>query len=153
VSFRNPASARRRDTGVLGDVLVLISISTSNSIQSISEATISMLQKQTRGRELTDALLTTFTALLKSVPKTTEPLEVIRVPSKEPMFRANQLKEALDAAGFVGPPAYGTELVSGVGPGIYIRQNTKDGPIGTGIAAALRSVASTRELMHSVTVI
>jgi hypothetical protein len=73
------------------------------------------------------------------------------VPGKEPMFLANQLKEALDAAGFIGPPAYGNELVSGVGPGIYIRQNTKDGPIGTAIAAALKNVASTRELMHSVT--
>jgi hypothetical protein len=45
-----------------------------------------------------------------------------------------------------------TELswVSPVGPGIYIRQNTSDGPAARVLPLHSRARASTRELIHSV---
>jgi hypothetical protein len=61
-------------------------------------------------------------------------------PSNEPMFIANQQKETLDAGGFAG--LRHTELTwFPQSAQAYIRENTKDGPIGTCIAAALKSVS------------
>jgi hypothetical protein len=61
------------------------------------------------------------------------------VPYKEPMFSANELKEAFDAARFVGPPPYGTELGFTRRPGYLYPSENKRWSRRTGITAALKS--------------
>jgi hypothetical protein len=115
---------------------------TGRKVQSASDAQIFSLQKEIKGRVLTDGQLATLIALLKSVPKPDKPVDIYGPPGVAEGIRlAKSLKGCFVAAGFTVRGVWEDAPIGGAGPGILIRQRFKDDPIGLGIAAALKAAA------------
>ena len=100
------------------------------------------LETERQGRLLSPDKLVILTRHLRSVlnPKAKIDLSGIE-GDRESMRLAEQLAPVLRDAGFtVNDQPYETSVIGGVGKGVAIRQASKEGPIGVGIAAAFTVV-------------
>jgi hypothetical protein len=100
------------------------------------------LEAERQGRLLSPEKLMILTQHLRNVlnPKAKIDLSGIE-GDREAMRLAEQLAPVFRDAGFtVNDQAYETSVIGGVGKGVVIRQESKEGPIGVRIAAAFTAV-------------
>jgi hypothetical protein len=109
--------------------------------QRIAESKITRLEKEAEGRRLVSSKIEILTEALRSVAKPSVPVYLMGLDGdKEAIDLANQLKIVFEAAGFKIDGVWQDGLLGGTGSGILIRQKVKDGVIGVGIEAALKTV-------------
>jgi hypothetical protein len=99
------------------------------------------LEAEKQGRLLSPEKLADLTRHLHSALRPKAKIELMGIQGdRESMRLAEQLAPAFRDAGFTVSEPYDTTFFGPVGKGVLIRQVSKDGPIGVGIAAAFAAV-------------
>jgi len=99
------------------------------------------LEAERQGRLLTPDKLVSLTQHLRSVVKLKAEIDLSGIEGdRESMRLAEQLAPVFRAAGFTVNDPYENSVIGGVGKGVAIRQLSKEGSTGVGIAAAFSAV-------------
>ena len=126
--------------GAVAALLSLVASFTGYESHALSEQAIISLQNEVNRHDLTDTQLEMLTQLLTSVPKPADPVHLTSLPNDEAKVLAGKLKRALISAGFTTDGVWDEMVLAESIPTIVIRQKSKNGLVGTGIAKALMQV-------------
>jgi hypothetical protein len=99
------------------------------------------LEAERQGRLLSPDKLVILTQRLRSVLTPKAKIDLSGTEGdRESMRLAEQLAPVFRDAGFTVNDPYGNSVIGGIGEGVAIRQVSKNGPIGVGIAEAFATV-------------
>ncbi len=127
--------------GLVSAVSALLSYFTGKWIERKFEFQIDSLERELRGRTLNEVDRQKLINLLTAIQEKSQTISLMGLQGNLESIRlANYLKECFCQAGFDVDGVWEDFLLGGTGPGIIIRQETADGPIGRAVCEAFESV-------------